>query len=198
MESLPLRLNPEQSLVVAVDFQEKLLPMITPLDPFLLNAEFLLEGASLFDIPLIVTLQYPKGLGETVPRIQKVLPQEELIRIEKTSYSCMAEPAFARALESLPQIKQVVLTGIETPICILQTALDLRDAGYEVFIPEDACAGQIPADHIRALRRLEFSGVVVTCVESILYRWCGGASHPRFKDLTRMVKNRRNALREME
>lgn len=190
-------LDPETSLVVAVDFQEKLLPIIDRVDQLIINAKTLLLGAGLFQVPILATEQYPKGLGRTVEAIRGVF-SETIAPIPKVSYSCCDEPRFMEELAAHHTARQIILTGIETPICLLQTALDLAERGYAVFLPEDACSGQVPADHNAALRRLENSGCVVTCVESILYRWCRTARHEQFKALSRLVQDRRKRIAELE
>ncbi|MDO5576208.1 MAG: isochorismatase family protein [Fibrobacter sp.] len=187
----------ETSLVVAVDFQEKLLPIIDSADKLIVNATTLLSGSGLFHVPIIATEQYPKGLGSTVEAIRQSMP-EEVELISKVTYSCCDEPQFIEKLTAYSNAKQIVLIGIETPICILQTAIDLADRGYTVYLPEDACSGQIRADHITALRQLEQNECVVTCVESILYRWCRSAEHEQFKTLSRLVRDRRQKISEIE
>ncbi len=191
------RLDPDISLVVAVDFQEKLMPIIDNTETLMINARTLLVGAGLFQVPVLATLQYPKGLGPTVDTIASVFP-ESLSPIPKVAYSCCEEPQFMETLTAYHKVKQVVLFGIETPICILQTALDLKARGYAVFLPEDACSAQVRADHDTALRRLEHSGCVVTCVESILYRWCRSARHEQFKALSRLIRDRRKDIASID
>lgn len=191
--ALSRTLAPETSLVVAVDFQEKLMPIIDRAESLIVNAKALLDGAGLFRVPVLATEQYPKGLGPTVRAIRDAFP-ETLTPIPKISYSCCDEPRFIEELAACEKARQIVLTGIETPICLLQTALDLSERGFTVFLPEDACSAQIRADHSTALRRLENSGCVVTCVESILYRWCRTAGHEQFKALSRLIQDRRKQI----
>ena len=193
LSALSRKLEPEKSLIVAVDFQEKLMPIIDRADQLIVNAKALLAGAGLFQIPILATEQYPKGLGKTVEAIRGEFP-ENLAPIPKVSYSCCDEPRFIEELAACGKARQIVLIGIETPICLLQTALDLVERGYLVFLPEDACSGQIRADHFTALRRLENSGCVVTCVESILYRWCRTARHEQFKAVSRLIQDRRKQI----
>ncbi len=191
------RLEPDISLAVAVDFQEKLMPIIDRADALLINAKTLLIGAGLFQVPVLATEQYPKGLGLTVNTIRDAFP-ESLSPISKVVYSCCDEPQFTEKLTAYTKVKQIVLFGIETSICILQTALDLKERGYTVFLPEDACSGQVRADHHTALRRLEQAGCVITCVESILYRWCRSAKHEQFKTLSHLIRDRRQGIAEID
>lgn len=191
------RLEPDISLIVAVDFQEKLMPIIDNAEALMINAKTLLAGAGLFQVPVLATEQYPKGLGSTVDTIRNAFP-ESLSPIPKVVYSCCDEPQFMESLAAYNKVKQVVLFGIETPICILQTALDLKEQGYAVFLPEDACSGQIRTDHHTALRRLEQAGCIVTCVESILYRWCRSAKQEQFKELSRLVRDRRQEIASID
>lgn len=191
------RLEVETSVAIAVDFQEKLMPIINNADKLIVNVKALLAGAALFHVPVLATEQYPKGLGSTVDAIQSAFP-EALVPIPKVTYSCCDEPRFIEQLTALNNRKQVILFGIETPICILQTAIDLIERGYSVYLPEDACSGQIQADCITALRRLELAECIVTCVESILYCWCRSAKHEQFKALSRLVRNRRQEILEID
>ena len=145
----------------------------------------LLAAAELLSVPVIVTEQYPKGLGPTEQELINSLKGKAPV-IEKTNFSCVKADGFNSALE-LAACKQVILTGMETHICVLQTALDLIEAGYEVFVVEDAVSSRTKSNQYNALQRLRQAGVIVTNVESLLFEWLQDASHPHFKTLSKLI-----------
>jgi nicotinamidase-related amidase len=181
-----VRLNPAESAVLVVDVQEKLLPAVPAARPLLVNLQFLLDAANLLGVRVLATEQYPRGLGGTAPELLPRLPAK---RHEKTAFSCAAVPVVADAL--LPAgLRQVVLTGLETHVCVLQTGLDLLERGVAVFVPADGVAGRFALDHDLALRRLERAGAVLTTCETVVFEWLGDAGHPRFKEISRLVRER--------
>jgi nicotinamidase-related amidase len=178
-----VRLNPDESAVLVVDVQEKLLPVIPTARALLLNLTFLLDAAGRLGVPVLATEQYPQGLGGTAPELVPHLPAE---RPTKTAFSCAAVPAVAGGLAR----RQVVLTGLETHVCVMQTGLDLLARGTAVFVPVDAVAGRFTLDHDLALRRLERAGAVLTTCETAVFEWLRDAAHPRFKEVSRLVRER--------
>lgn len=149
------------------------------------TAALLARAARILGVPVLVTRQYPRGLGDTVPEFAAVLGEHE--PIDKVTFSCLAEPAFRERLES-PGRRQVVLAGMETHICISQTALALVAEGYEVFVAADAVCSRRDADHEVALARLRAAGVQVTVAESVIYEALGRAGTPEFKAILELVK----------
>jgi nicotinamidase-related amidase len=182
--SLP-RLRIENSVVIAIDIQTRLLVKIPRAEPLVRNAGFLLDAAGLLDVPMRATEQYPKGLGGTHPDILKRLPGVS----EKTSFSCCGAGTFLEELQML-QRPNVVLVGMETHVCIQQTALDLIEAGIHVFLPVDALAARGETDHDTALRRMEKAGAVSTTVEAVAFEWMRDSTHPQFKAVSKMVVER--------
>ncbi len=147
------------------------------------NAAILAEAAALLRIPRIVTRQYPGGLGETEPAI----PTADAAVVDKLSFSCCGAPEFNALLEPLER-RQMVLAGMESHICILQSACDLQTAGYQVFVVEDAICSRTRANHRNAVARMAHHGITVTSLESTLFEWLKEARHPGFKQISRLIK----------
>jgi nicotinamidase-related amidase len=188
-QSSPQLLNADRSRLVIVDMQERLLPSIYQQDRVLSNIRFAMDAAHVFRIRTIVTEQYPKGLGLTVAE----LAQHEAIgvRLEKTRFSAAEVLHEAGELQSTPSmVPQIVLVGIETHICIQQTALDLLSQGCQVVLAVDATGSRDSADRDVALWRMRDAGVIVTTVETIGFEWCRKAGSAEFKALSQLVKSR--------
>jgi isochorismate hydrolase len=183
------RFHSAQSIVIVIDIQEKLLTAIPTAASLVKNAAFLIDAAKLCDVPILATEQYPKGLGPTTPEIAARLPYPPLA---KTAFSSCGAAGFLADLRALSR-SQIVLTGMEAHVCIMQTGLDLLDAGYEVALPVDALASRSELDHRVGLERLAHAGAVLTTVEAIGFEWIADAQHPRFKDYSRLVINRSSA-----
>jgi nicotinamidase-related amidase len=185
--SCPLLACAGESALVVIDIQERLAPAMEPaaLARTVRNTRILLEAARRLGVPVLVTEQYPKGLGSTVPAILELVP--ETPRLEKTRFSCAAAEPFCRALEATGR-PQVILAGMESHVCVLQTALELRAAGKQVFVVEDACCSRAPETHANAMRRLSAAGVTVANAESILFEWLRDARHEHFKAISALVR----------
>ena len=177
------RLRAENSVVVVIDIQDKLLPKIPDAERLVRNAAFLLDVATTLAIPARATEQYPKGLGPTTAEIARRLPAA---LPAKTTFSCCGADTFLEELEMLRR-PNVVLVGMETHVCVAQTALDLLHAGLHVFLAVDALAARGAIDHDTALRRLEQAGAVPTTAEALAFEWVGDSSHPQFKAVSAMI-----------
>lgn len=176
-----MRLSPATSLLCVVDIQERLLAVMPAADQVVSRSLRLTTAAGLLGVPTILTEQYPKGLGRTPAPLAASLPPP----VEKTSFSCCGCGAFEQAI---PQATEaVVLCGLETHVCITQTALDLLAAGYGVFIAVDAVSSRHAIDHDIGLRRLEAAGVILTTTEAILFEWCRSADHATFQAIRKLV-----------
>jgi nicotinamidase-related amidase len=180
------RLRPENSVVVVIDIQDKLLVKIPTAAALVRNAGFLIDAAVRLDVPVRATEQYPKGLGPTTAEIARRLPAGVS---EKTAFSCCGAGTFLEELEML-QRPNAVLVGMETHVCVGQTALDLIEAGLHVFLPVDALAARTDLDHATALRRMEAAGAVLTTAEAVGFEWLRDSTHPHFKAVSRMVIDR--------
>jgi nicotinamidase-related amidase len=185
MTRLP-RLTAADSVLVVVDVQDKLLAKM-PTGPALVrNVAFLLDAANLLGVPAIATEQYPKGLGPTTAELTRRLPGD---RLAKTAFSCCGAAGFLTDLRALGR-PNVVLAGMEAHVCVLQTALDLLEAGLTVFLPVDAVASRYDVDHATAVRRLERAGGVPTTAEAVAFEWVGDSAHPQFKAVSKLVIER--------
>ena len=171
------------SVLVVVDVQDKLLAKMPTAAELVRSVAFLLDVAALLDVPAVATEQYPKGLGPTTPEIARRLP---VPLPAKTSFSCCGAADFLADLRGRGR-RAVVLVGMEAHVCVAQTALDLLDAGYSVFLPLDAVASRFAADRDAAVRRLERAGAVPTSAEAVAFEWVGDAGHPQFKAVSRLV-----------
>lgn len=150
------------------------------------NAGRLIDAAQLLDVPVLVTEQYPKGLGHTEDSLAKRLKDSAKV-FEKTGFSSCAADGFVAAIEASGR-KQIVIAGQETHVCVLQTALELAQAGYHVHVAEDAVCSR-KSDHKRyALQRMQAHGITVTNYESVLFEWLRDAKHPHFKAVTALLR----------
>ena len=149
------------------------------------NATLLTQAANTLKIPITHTEQYPKGLGATEEVIRSHLA--DAVAIEKTCFSCFAAEGFITAV-SLAQRQQIILCGMESHVCVLQTAVELQQAGYQVFVVEDAVCSRHKQHHKNALARMRQAGIIVTNAESVIFEWLRDTSHPDFKSLSRMLR----------
>ncbi len=176
------------SVLVLVDVQTRLAAAMpdSTRTRVLHNSGVLLQAAALLDIPVLYTEQYPKGLGGTDPAVTGHLPAQAQ-HFEKTCFSCCDAPGFMDSLRGLAR-KHIVLAGMETHVCVLQTALEMKGAGNQVFVVEDAVCSRAEANHHNALARLCYAGVSVSNTESVLFEWLRDASHAHFKQISAWLR----------
>ncbi|MFC4157829.1 isochorismatase family protein [Chitinimonas lacunae] len=174
-------LQAQDSLLLVVDVQEKLVPALNDASQTVAHIKWLLEAARLAAIPVLFSEQYPQGLGSTLPCLRQMAPESPLL--SKTAFSCVA----AGCLEGTNLPRQVVLCGIEAHVCVLQTALDLLAAGREVFVVADAIDSRSCEDKSLALARLEAAGVTVISREMALFEWLRDAKAPAFREASRQL-----------
>lgn len=179
----PLLLHRDRSAVLVVDVQQKLLPVIHGHERIEWNIRRLLDAARLWHVPCWATEQYPQRLGPTVAS----LAQRLQVVGDKLSFSCGSCRPFLQQLRPR-QLDQILVVGIETHVCVLQTALDLLTEGYQVHVAADAVGTRFRVDHDWALRRLETSGVTVTTVEAAMFEWCIEAGTESFKQTSQLVR----------
>jgi nicotinamidase-related amidase len=170
-----------------IDVQTRLCDVMQPesMAAVIKNIQRLLQGAQLLNIPLWVTEQYPEKLGETLPELQSLLP-EYTPRNPKLAFSAWHEPALQES--SISVAPQVVLFGLETHICVLQTALDALAAGKQVFIVEDAVISRSEANRNNAIARMRSAGCIITNTESMLFEPMQGATHAQFKAVSALIR----------
>lgn len=218
-----MRIILEQTSALLIDVQERLFPHMYERETLGQNLPMLLKGLRILGVPLLVTQQYTKGLGPTIPSLQETLgwttssafpdqksaaspdpdatptpiatpvplatpvPAEGTPYIEKIAFSCFDEPAFAKALEALGR-KRVVLAGIEAHVCVLQTAVDLQQAGYTPVVIENCTSSRRENDKRIAFERFRAEGILVSTYESILFELTREAGTETFKAISNLVK----------
>ncbi len=178
-------IDAEESALLIVDVQERLLPAMDSAADVLKNIRLLLAAATRLDIPVLVTEQYSRGLGATVDEVRRKLPAASVI--EKIHFSACGEASFVRRIDELAR-SQIVLAGLEAHVCVLQTALDLRASGYSVFVAADATASRRPASKVVAETRLQAEGVRLVTSEMTVFEWLRRADTGAFRDLLPAIK----------
>lgn len=174
-----------RSALVLIDLQKRLVPAVAGHEQAVRNARILMRAAARLEVPMLLTEQYPKGLGHVVPEIAELAP--EGATLEKLCFAASGEHAFAERLCALGR-RQVVLAGMETHVCVLQTALMLLEAGYEVFVAADAGGSRDPANKEAALARLGRAGVQVVTTEMVVFEWLQVAGTDAFRELSKLIK----------
>ncbi len=182
-----MKLVPANSVLVLVDIQERLVAaMPDERDRVVKNAAILAEAAGLLEIPVLVSEQYPRGLGATVPPLAAKLPGSARV-VEKVEFDACANDAFREALGAIGR-SQVVLAGMEAHICVYQTARGLAAAGHEVHVPYDAtCSRRL--DHREQARGLWSAvGATPSITETVLFDWLGKAGGDAFKTISKLIR----------
>ena len=176
-----------QCAMVVVDIQEKLLPPIFQGEQLVRNTQLLLRLASILDLPTLVTTQYAKGLGATVPEIASLLTHTEAI--DKTAFSCFGSDGFCSSLKRLPGNRTTLLVcGMEAHICVLQTVLaGLRD-GYVVHVASDAVSSRTEWNRNAGLDRMRAAGAVISSTEMMIYELLGGSGTAEFKEMLKFLR----------
>jgi nicotinamidase-related amidase len=187
----PTQMSAADTGLLVIDVQEKLTALIPSAEQLVRNITFLIDGARILNMPVQATEQYPKGLGTTVSEVAERVPE----RPDKTAFSCCTIPSVVDNFRRGARPK-IVLAGIETHVCVLQTALDLLAGGFRVYIAVDAVGSRFPLDQEYALRRLELAGAVLTTSETAVFEWVGGAGTPHFKEISRLVQDRMKTMRQ--
>lgn len=177
-------LRTDNTLCIVVDIQEKLTPLLSGHEAMVADTCKMIEGLKALDIPLLLTEQYPKGLGATIPAIHALLADVPVI--EKTRFSAFL-PEVQQQLEA-KKIRNVILLGTEAHICMLQTLLDLRAEDYAVYVPFECLASRLEANKANALEQMQAAGAVVSNIESILFQLMQDAKHPAFKTISKLIQ----------
>lgn len=171
--------------MVIVDVQERLAAVMTQREKVAGNCVNLVEGADLLGLPLMLTEQYPKGLGPTVPELREKIVRYE--PVEKITFDCCRDPSFHRKLKETGRNK-VILAGMETHVCILQTALGLMKEGYSVHVVEDGVCSRAKENFRVGLEFMRNAGAVITCTETVLFQILEKAGTAEFKAVSSMIK----------
>lgn len=179
----PECMNRNDTALLIVDVQTKLVNLIPGFTRIVWNIRRLLDAAKILNVPAAGTEQYPQGLGGSVPEVvERVGPMPA-----KLTFSCTScRPIFDEWREK--NIFRVAVAGIETHVCVQQTVLDLLAEGFRVYVIADATGARHAIDHEFALRRMETSGAILTTTEAAMFEWCGVAGTPEFKQLSQLVR----------
>ncbi len=177
--------NKNDFVAVSLDIQDSMLGAIYKGEALLDKLVRFFKGMKVLDIPVIVTQQYTKGLGETNSQVKEAIGEFE--HVEKTYFSCAKTPEFMERLKATGR-KKVILTGMETHICVLQTAFDLMEEGYEVYVLHDCVSSRNKNDKKYALERMMAEGVKIASYESVLFEVLEKAGGEEFKQISKIVK----------
>jgi len=176
----------EDSILVVVDVQPKFLDPIWRKDDVLQRIKWMVSCAALLDVPVLVTEQVPDKMGGTESSLAALL-DPSVKPVPKSAFSCWGEEAFVKLFDRLKR-PQVVLVGIETHICVCQTAHDLLDEDLDVIVCADAVSARTEDAHANGLKRMSDEGTAVAHTESVVYEWMRDARHPAFRDVLKVVK----------
>ena len=174
-----------QTVLLVIDIQGKLAHSMQDKDRLFKNIQAMIKGAQILQIPILWTEQVPEKIGNTIPEIASLLKDQQ--PIEKVSFSCVPNKRFMEALSALNR-KQIVIVGIETHVCVYQTACDLLDEGYKVQVVSDSVSSRSSENKQTALDSLKHRGVPLTCVEMILCELLKTSEDSRFKEILKLMK----------
>jgi nicotinamidase-related amidase len=180
-----MRITKENTVGLIIDIQERLFPVMFEKEKLLTNCKTLIEGLIELNIPLLVTQQYTKGLGETLEEIKQVIP--DFKSIEKRDFSCCDETQVVEKLKQL-NAKNVIICGIESHVCVLQTAIDLKDLGLNPIVVMDCVSSRSIENLELAKERFRHEGIMMTSFESILFELTRSAGAPEFRAISKLVK----------
>lgn len=175
-------LDRDDSLVVFIDIQEKLTPLVIDSQSFVERCEWVLRLAQAMNVPILASEHYPKGLGQILANLSPYLQNTNCI--EKIHFSCMQESTYLQRLRDFNK-NQMVLIGIEAHVCVLQSALEMKDQGFEVFVVVDAVSSRKELDLEYGLKRMKQNGVHLITSEMVFFEWLRLAGTPEFKSLSK-------------
>lgn len=176
--------KPNRTVLVVVDVQEKLLPAMADAEGLFQRLGVLIRGLDAMDVPILWCEQTPEKIGPTVEPLRSLLGGEPIV---KTTFSCWDNPLFREGLTEMGR-QSVVLAGIETHICVQQTAAELCDNGYHVQVPFDTTSSRTPENKSIGLERIRGVGAAITCLEAILFELLRDSAHPAFREILKMIK----------
>jgi nicotinamidase-related amidase len=180
-------LEVERCVLVLVDVQEKLLPPIFQKEQLVRNSKLLIRAAEVLRIPALITTQYSRGLGQTVPEIASLLPETDAI--DKDKFSCFGSDMFCSALKRVPGNRStLLLCGMESHICVMQTALAALREGYIVHVASDAVSSRTEWNWKIGLERMRASGAVISSTEMMIYELMRSSASPSFKEMLPYLK----------
>ncbi|MFQ5602334.1 MAG: hydrolase [bacterium] len=185
MQRHPQILRREHAALLVVDVQQKIAAVMRHKEHVVENIVKLIKACSILNVPILVSEQYPQGLGSTITEIAEALGDK--IPLQKMTFSCCHSNELMQQLKALTS-QQVIVTGIESHVCVLQTALDLIANNFQVQVPRDAVSSRKKMDYKTALERLSHAGAVITSVEAVLFELLEKAGTPEFKEVTKLIK----------
>jgi nicotinamidase-related amidase len=174
-------IDTHNSWLLIVDVQEKLIPAIHNRDAVIDHCAWLMKASDVMGVPMLVSEQYPKGLGPTVSRLRELAPENAFM--EKVHFSCAASPECDARIRALGRT-QVIIAGIEAHVCVLQTALDLQADNRQVFVVADAISSRDPQNVALAMARMRSAGVEIVSREMVLFEWAHKSDTAQFKQLS--------------
>ena len=182
-------LSAQTSHLLIVDMQERLIPVMDDPGTAVSGCVKLARGAGVLGVPILVSQQYPAGIGPTIDEIKKELPDQSSV-IDKISFSCLREVALSKFIDDAAAEgkTQWILAGIETHVCVLQSALDLKKQGHDVAVVADAVSSRTTFSKEKALQRMAQAGVIIATVEMILFEWLEKAGTAQFKTVSALIK----------
>jgi nicotinamidase-related amidase len=183
-----MKLQRSNAVLAIIDVQEKLMPVISQHQQIETNIERLIRGCHILGVPVLLTEQYVKGLGQTVPRLRQALEEiSSYSPIEKSCFSSYRCDDFRGGLRNL-QRRQVIITGIEAHVCVYQTVQDLLEGGFEVSIVADAVSSRTPENKAVALQRMTSDGAKLSSTEMALFELLVAAGTDEFRAISKLVK----------
>jgi len=178
-------LDKSDTILLIIDIQERIALVMKEKDKIVKNTQHLIELAKMINIPLVVTEQYPKGLGRTVSELQSSIPGYK--PIEKTTFDCCGEPSFLSEIKKFGK-KKIIVTGMETHVCVLQTTTSLLQAGFVTHVVQDAICSRTRENWQTGLAFMHDAGAVVTCTETVLFQLLRVAGTEEFKKISQRIK----------
>jgi len=180
-----MRMTAAHSCLLVIDIQQRLLPAIAEPELVTGNTAVLMRAAQRLSVPVLLSEQYPRGLGPTVEQVAEFVPAGTTVA--KEHFSCWSEPAWRERFEGIAR-DQAVICGMESHVCVMQTALDLLSAGRRVFVVADAVSSRHVDSKARALDRMRDAGAAIVTTEMVVFEWLERAGTAEFKDLSALIK----------
>lgn len=175
-------LNKDDSIILLVDVQEKLIPAVQNHAQLLERCQWVLKLAKKMEVPILASEQYPKGLGPTSDSLRSYINQDDLV--EKIYFSCMKEPNYLKRLNHHHK-NQLIIMGMEAHVCVLQTAMDMQESGFSVYVVADAVSSRNEEDMKYGLKRMKHQGIHLITAEMIFFEWLRHAGMSEFKSLSK-------------
>lgn len=178
------KLISQNTIAIVVDIQQRLIPVLHEAEKFISKNQQMIHGLNELGIKMIVTEQYPKGLGKTLPEIRELVAGVPCF--EKTKFSALIDEVHEILLTQ--NVENVILLGCETHICVLQTALDLREKNFRVYIPQECVTSRTLENKNNGLVQIQAAGGIISNIESVLFQLLGDAKHESFKAISKLIQ----------